>query len=111
MSGKIVLITGANTGLGYEMVRSLCRAPEQYQIILSGRSLSNAQKATEAIEQEYPDVKGRIFPIQTDVESDDSIRAAFETVKDKFDHIDALVNNAGKISLSDLAWLEGERNR
>ena len=106
MSGKVVLITGASTGLGYEMVRSLCRAPEHYQIILSARSLSNAQKATEAIEQEFPDAKDSVFPIQTDVESDDSIRAAFDTVKAKFDHIDVLINNAGKTPISDPIYIE-----
>lgn len=96
MSEKIVLITGANTGLGYEMVRSLCQAHQQYRIILSGRSMANAQKAAEEIEKEYPDAKGRIFPLQTDVESDESIRAAFDTVNAKFDRIDVLINNAGK---------------
>lgn len=95
MSAKTVLVTGANTGIGYEVIRALRRSPQAYQIILSGRSLEKAQEAVQKAEQEYPEAKGSIFAIQTDIESDESIQAAFDVVKDKYGHIDVLVNNAG----------------
>lgn len=94
-ASKILLITGGNTGLGYETLRALCTTQTKYEILLGGRSLQKAQKAVESLTTEFPDVEGRISPIQVDVESDDSIKAAFETVKDKHGRLDILVNNAG----------------
>ncbi|RCI12222.1 hypothetical protein L249_0152 [Ophiocordyceps polyrhachis-furcata BCC 54312] len=92
---KIVLITGANTGLGYQMVRALCGSDKAYEILVGGRSMEKAEKAVEEAVAEFPSSKSRVSAIQVDVESDDSIQAAFDKVKSDHGRLDGLVNNAG----------------
>lgn len=97
MDKKIVLITGANTGLGYQMVRALCDSAQAYEILLGGRSIEKAKQAANDVLAEFPSTKSTPVAIQVDVESDDSIQAAFETVQSKYGRLDALVNNAGML--------------
>ncbi|WPH01321.1 Hypothetical protein R9X50_00416000 [Acrodontium crateriforme] len=93
--GKIVLITGANTGIGYQIVRALCASTSKYNIILSGRSLDKVNRAVADAKAEFPSSPSQLEPLQVDIEHDDSILKAFEAVKSKYGKIDALVNNAG----------------
>lgn len=95
MAEKILLITGANTGLGYEIVRSLCSSSTMYKVILGGRSLEKAQNAVASLNAEFPASAGNLWPVQIDVESDESIASAFEQIKKKYPRVDILVNNAG----------------
>ena len=92
----IVLITGANTGLGFEMVKGLCRSEVAYEIFIGGRSLAKAEQAATAITKEFAATRSRVWPVQIDIEDDSSIQRAFESVSTKFDRLDALINNAGK---------------
>lgn len=93
---KIVLVTGANAGLGFQMARALCGSNESYEILLGGRSLQKAQKAASDVLAEFPQTASHVSPIQVDIEDDASIEAAFEEVQTKFGRLDALVNNAGE---------------
>jgi NADP-dependent 3-hydroxy acid dehydrogenase YdfG len=95
MNARIVLITGANTGIGYQIVRALCSSNNAYNIILGGRSPSKIQEAITAAQTEFANTKSKLSPVQVDVESDDSINTAFNEVKSKFGKVDILVNNAG----------------
>lgn len=95
-SKTIILITGANTGLGLETVRSLCRSSEAYTILLGGRSIEKATAAVKTAQEEYPKTSSTIEPIQIDIEDDKSISHAFETVSNKYGHVDVLLNNAGQ---------------
>lgn len=92
---KIVLVTGGNTGLGFQIIRAISRSDINYEILLAGRSLENAQAAVKEAIAEYPSIKGRISPIQVDIEDDASIEATFQQVKAQYGRLDALVNNAG----------------
>ncbi|TDZ15655.1 Short-chain dehydrogenase/reductase tropE [Colletotrichum orbiculare MAFF 240422] len=92
---KIVLITGANTGLGREVVKSLLQSTVVYSILVGSRSLTNADNAIESLKTEVPASKSELHPLQVDIEDDESIERAFQTVQEKFGRLDALVNNAG----------------
>ncbi|KAK7890751.1 hypothetical protein LTR67_007960 [Exophiala xenobiotica] len=93
---EVVLITGANTGLGYETVRSLCQSPAQaYTILLGGRDLEKAEAATQQVQEEFPDSPSTVRPIQVDIEHDESIAQAFEQVSNEYGRVDVLINNAG----------------
>jgi NAD(P)-dependent dehydrogenase (short-subunit alcohol dehydrogenase family) len=94
-SHEVILITGANTGLGYQMIRALLGSGKTYNILLAGRSLVKAQQATSSAKEEFPSSGSQLHPIQVDIEDDESIQRAFEEVKNQFGHLDALVNNAG----------------
>lgn len=99
MAARVILITGANTGLGLEIVRALCSSHERYEILLAGRSYDKAIQAVADLAIAFPETKTKLQPIQVDIEDDDSIVAAFDTVKETYGRLDVLVNNAGnKIS-------------
>jgi len=95
MSSRVVLVTGANTGIGFQIVRALYSASEPYTILVGGRTLSKVSDAIKAVEAEFPSTQNKLVPIQIDLESDDSIAHAFDEVKTKYNKLDALVNNAG----------------
>lgn len=92
---KTIFITGANTGLGYQIIRALATSTSPYTILLGSRSLSKADAAIQSLAAEFPSAKSTITPIQIDIEDDASIAAAVKTIEAKYGHLDALVNNAG----------------
>jgi NAD(P)-dependent dehydrogenase (short-subunit alcohol dehydrogenase family) len=96
VSQQVILVTGANTGLGFQVIRALSSSSQAYNILLGGRSFSKAEQAVKAITEEFPSSQSKLFPIQIDIEDDNSIEAAFKEVQTKFGRLDALVNNAGK---------------
>lgn len=96
----VVLITGGNTGIGFQIARALLSsehstATTTYDVILAGLSLSKVQDAISSAAAEFPSSSSKLYPIQIDIEHDDSIQQAFEEVRHKFGRLDALVNNAG----------------
>ena len=94
----VVLITGANTGLGFEMTRALCGSDKAYEILVGGRSLIKAEQATKNVTKDFPSTRSKLWPVQIDIEDDESIQRVFDQVQTKFGRLDALVNNAGKIA-------------
>jgi NAD(P)-dependent dehydrogenase (short-subunit alcohol dehydrogenase family) len=95
---SIVLITGGNTGIGYETVKALYASPQAHTILMGSRSLDKANDAISALESEISETKSKVVPVQIDIEDDASIEAAFKEIEGKYGRIDALVNNAGKYS-------------
>ena len=94
----IVLITGANTGLGLEMVKALYSSSKAYDILLAGRSLEKATTAANsALESLSSSSAGgsSITPLRVDIESDESIENLFKEVQSRFGRLDVLINNAG----------------
>ena len=94
-TNTILLITGANTGIGYETVKSLLQSSTPYTILLSGRSLEKANTAAEELRKEFPETPSTIVTLQIDVEDDESISKAFQLVEGEYGRIDVLINNAG----------------
>jgi hypothetical protein len=93
---SIVLITGGNTGIGYETVKALYASPEAHTILMGSRSMDKAVEAIKTLESEVQETKSTVVPIQIDIEDDASIEKAFKEVESKYGKVDALVNNAGK---------------
>lgn len=103
MVSKIVLVTGANNGIGYETVKALLQSTKAtYHIFLGSRSLEKGNKALEALKAEVPDTKSSVDLLQLDLTDDVSIETAYETVRKSYNHIDTLVNNAGTSSILQL---------
>ena len=71
MDKTIVLITGANTGLGFQIVRALCSSDNAFEILVGGRSLVKAQEASKAAVNEFPTTQSRTWPVQIDIENDE----------------------------------------
>ncbi|KAK4544593.1 hypothetical protein LTR36_004165 [Oleoguttula mirabilis] len=92
----IVLITGANQGLGYYAAQQLA-ATGKYHTLVGSRDIGKAERAIESLANDAS-VKvnaDSLEPIQIDVTSDESIKAAAQTVEKKHGKLDILMNNAG----------------
>jgi len=94
-SNPVILITGANTGLGFETVRSLLQSSKAYTILLGGRSIEKANAAAKEAQTEFPESRSVIKTFQVDIEDDASISQAFEHVTSEYGRVDVLINNAG----------------
>ncbi|KAF6838155.1 short-chain dehydrogenase [Colletotrichum musicola] len=92
---RIVFITGANTGIGYETVRFLLESPRPYHVILGSRSAEKGEAAIAQLKNDFPSTSGSLELVQIDVTIDDSITKAFQAVEERHGMIDVLVNNAG----------------
>ena len=93
MSETIIVITGANQGLGHEIAKKLAAENENYRIILGSRSLEKGQQAASEVTKLAKNTK--VDVVQIDVSSDDSIQSAARTIEEKYGRVDVLVNNAG----------------
>jgi len=91
MHGKIIIITGANSGLGFEASRIL--AEKNATVVMACRDLSRGHDAAKRIKQLHP--PANLTVIQLNLASSASIRSCAENIKNMFDHCDVLLNNAG----------------
>lgn len=90
-SGKTFLVTGANSGIGYETALGLYEAGAT--VIVACRS---KEKAEEAIsEMKKRGGKGKLEPGVLDLSDLDSVRDFANVVLNKYPKLDVLVNNAG----------------
>jgi NAD(P)-dependent dehydrogenase (short-subunit alcohol dehydrogenase family) len=90
-TGRTAVITGANTGLGYETAAAL--AAKGAQVVLAVRNLDKGKEAADHITHRNPGANVSLQEL--DLTSLDSVRAAAEQLKSNYDAIDLLINNAG----------------
>ncbi|MBW2313751.1 MAG: SDR family oxidoreductase [Deltaproteobacteria bacterium] len=93
LSGKTYLVTGANSGLGFETVKALAKAGGE--VTLACRDLGKAGTAIDRIKAEAP--TARIEARELDLASLDSIAKFAAAWGDR--PLDGLVNNAGVMAL------------
>ncbi len=89
--GRTAVITGANTGLGYETAAAL--AAKGAHVVLAVRNIDKGQDAARRIGQASPGA--RVEVAELDLTSLASIHAAAEQLKSTHKSIDLLINNAG----------------
>uniref|UniRef100_A0A7S2UW49 Protochlorophyllide reductase n=1 Tax=Fibrocapsa japonica TaxID=94617 RepID=A0A7S2UW49_9STRA len=88
---KVVMITGANTGLGKEM--ALAMAKNGATVIMACRSEEKMQSAITEIAMKLP--SSRIFGLKMDLESLESVRTAVQEFRRLLLPLHILINNAG----------------
>ncbi|KAH6900767.1 short-chain dehydrogenase/reductase [Thelonectria olida] len=92
LTGKVILVTGANGGLGKQAVLEFARHhPEK--IWLAARNLNKAKGAADDIKQQIPEAS--IELLQLDLSSFDSVKKAARRVLSESDRLDVLMLNAG----------------
>lgn len=84
---KYAFITGANKGIGYELVRQL--AEKDYHVFLGARNEQLGQQAVESLNV------SNVSYIQVDISNSQSIQEAIKKIYEMTDHLHLLINNAG----------------
>ena len=90
-SGRTVIVTGANTGLGYETARVL--AGRGAHVVIAVRDTAKGDAAANKIRSASP--QAEVDVVALDLGSLASVRAAAEQLKSAHPRIDLLINNAG----------------
>ncbi|UCG25705.1 MAG: SDR family NAD(P)-dependent oxidoreductase [Chloroflexota bacterium] len=90
-SGRIAIVTGANSGIGYETARAL--AHKGGEVIMACRNLDKANAAAETVQGENP--AGSVVVMELDLGDLDSVDAFVAGFKARYDRLDLLINNAG----------------
>ncbi|HEY5080872.1 MAG TPA: SDR family oxidoreductase [Bauldia sp.] len=100
IEGKVVVITGASSGLGEAAARHLARGGAK--LVLGARRIDRL----EALAKELKLGAGAV--VQTDVSKNDQVKRLVETAVTAHGRVDVIINNAGIMPLSPLERLKVE---
>ena len=90
LTGKTIIVTGANTGLGFESVKAFAR--NGANVVMACRSLEKGEVSRKQIIRLYP--SSIIQVMQLDLADLKSIRSFAATFRESHAHLDVLLNNA-----------------
>jgi NAD(P)-dependent dehydrogenase (short-subunit alcohol dehydrogenase family) len=90
-SGRVAIITGSNTGIGYEAAAVL--ADKGAQVVLAVRNVEKGNDAADRITSKNPNAVVAVQEL--DLTSLDNIRKASDELRAAYPRIDLLINNAG----------------
>lgn len=93
LSGKVFIVTGANSGLGYEC--SLALAEKGATVVMACRNAERAQRSSETIRRAVP--AARLELMDLDLASLASIGDFAEAFTRKNERLDGLINNGGPV--------------
>jgi len=97
LNGKVVIITGANTGIGYITARDLAKMGAH--VILAGRTKEKLDQALNTLKQETQGKEVKAETMILDLSSFKSIREFVQNFKAKNLPLHILINNAGVMAL------------
>jgi gluconate 5-dehydrogenase len=103
--GRVVVITGATSGLGLQMARGF--ASQGADLVLMARRIDKLEK----IADDFRKAGTRCLPIKCDVTNTDDVNKAAETAVKEYGKVDVLVNNAGSAknagvtAMTDEEWI------
>ncbi|OAL39577.1 hypothetical protein AYO20_00974 [Fonsecaea nubica] len=86
----IILISGGNAGIGYEIVKRLAGDSPNNQVLMGCRDTHKGEEAVASMGAPI-----NVNPIQLDITDDESIEHCFLAIQQHFGRLDILINNAG----------------
>ena len=90
-SGRVALVTGANSGLGWHTARGLAQAGAT--VIMACRNPQKAETAMAELQQQLPEAQLEF--LRLDLASLASVESAAEELRQRHRQLDLLINNAG----------------
>lgn len=101
--GRVAVVTGANSGLGFEVARVLARRGAT--VVMAARNQDKARVARDAITTEVPAAVLQLREL--DLASLDSVRACAQRIAADHERVDLLVNNAGIMAVPEGTTADG----
>jgi NAD(P)-dependent dehydrogenase (short-subunit alcohol dehydrogenase family) len=103
LSGKVVVVTGGNGGLGFETVKAL--SGKGAHVVLASRKIDRAQEAADSIRTVHPDASLEVAVL--DLSSQESVRSFASEILDRHPSIDVVVCNAGIMGTPEARSVDG----
>lgn len=103
LQGKQVIVTGGNSGIGYEV--SLALAGKNAHVILATRGVDKGEEAACQIRQHHP--QAQVAVMELDLADLKSVRAFAESFLTNHDRLEILINNAGVMALPARKTVDG----
>ena len=100
IKGKVVVITGASSGLGEATARLL--STQGATVVLGARRIERLQKLAD----ELTGSGGKALAVTTDVVHCDQVKRLVDTAVQRFGRVDVMLNNAGLMQQSPLERLK-----
>ena len=94
-ASKVIIVTGANKGIGYSLMSRLVRQAEPSTLVLTSRNKTLGEEAIEKLLAEQPSIKENLHYHILDITKPESIANFADWVNEKFGEFDVIVNNAG----------------
>ena len=102
-TGRVFIVTGANSGLGLENSRAL--SAKGARVVMAARNPEKASAAEQTIKSLHPDADLDVR--QMDLASLDSIEQFADSMRRDYDKIDVLINNAGVMAIPESQSADG----
>ena len=98
LSGKVYIVTGANSGVGLETTRQLVK--QGAHVVMACRRVD----AAEEVAKDFSDLKGSYEVLKLDLSDLQSVRDFVAEFLGKYDRLDALDCNAGFVNMKDIQY-------
>uniref|UniRef100_K3WZY8 WW domain-containing oxidoreductase n=1 Tax=Globisporangium ultimum (strain ATCC 200006 / CBS 805.95 / DAOM BR144) TaxID=431595 RepID=K3WZY8_GLOUD len=111
LKDKVVVITGANSGIGFVAAREMVR--KGAHVVIACRNEERGKAAVQKLESELQDAaqKGKVEFMQLDVSDLSSVKKFSSAFLETHDRLDVLVNNAGIMGLPHSLSVDGVENQ
>ena len=97
LDGRVVVVTGANSGLGLEATAMLAR--HGATVVMACRSTERGEAGRARLVERFPDVGERLRVRALDLADLSSVAAFADRLGDETDRVDVLLNNAGVMAV------------
>ena len=95
---KVAVVTGGTRGIGFETVRTFLE--NNAKVVLFGSRKDTVEAALRKLKEENDNYE--VFGLWPNLSSDEEVKEAYNTIKEKYGKIDILINNAGLSSSTPL---------